>query len=191
MSCGNVNADVIASICNQVAVGGTGNSMYILNYSDIDFASSTVANNIISDITLKAGKTGYLFTTVEDTIMGEVTLNKGTYVDSFQHDLTPRILAKSESAKAFINNAIGARVVCIIPNLEEGTAGEIKWEAYGWDAGLELNELAYTTDYADQVVYAPKFGSSEKAREGSLPKSVYVTSLTATEAMLDALVAGS
>ena len=190
MGCGTIAADLVAAICNQPPVGGTGDTAYIVNYEDIS-TKTVSAQNVCSAIVLKNGKIGYKYETVEDSILGETTLNKGTYIDTFQQDLTLRVHTKSELAKAFVNDSKGSRLVVIVPNLATGTAGEIKWEVYGLDSGLELNELTASTDMADQTVYTLKFGSGEKAKEGTLPKSFFITDLATTEAALESLVGNS
>jgi hypothetical protein len=149
---------------------------------------STVSGNIVSSIILKDDATGYDFESLDNANLGEVSYNKGTYFGNWQHDLTMRVFAKNEASKKFINNLNGARVVAVVENKEPGSDGGVKYEAYGWDAGLELNEGTASTDMADQIVYQVKAGSGANSKEGSLPKSVFVTDLAATEIMLNALV---
>jgi hypothetical protein len=72
--------------------------------------------------------------------------------------------------------------------LETGTAGEIKYEVYGWDSGLVANELTATTDMADETVYTIKMGSGPKSKEGTLPKSFFDTDIATTELAVTALL---
>jgi hypothetical protein len=188
MNCTKIAADLTAAVCGQPPLAGTGARAILLNYDDVDKNASTVTNNIISEIIMDAGTQGYAFTTIEDSMLGETTLNKGTYFESLQHDLSLRIHTKTQAAKDFVDDIVGSKIIAIVENLETGTAGEIKYEVYGWDAGLEVNELTATTDMADETVYVIKLGSGEKSKEGTLPKSFFDTDIATTETAITSLL---
>jgi hypothetical protein len=196
MDCSKLTHGLVSVVCGKPAVAGTGPLAYLFNYAEIDRSGSTVTGNVITGIALKGNTAkGFKFESLDDTYTGEISLNKTTYFGNWQHDLTMRVLAKSEAAKKFVNEANGVRVVAVVENREPGPDGEVKYEAYGWDAGLELNECTASTAMADNVVYQLKLGSGSVAKESSLPKSVFTPGsegagdLTATEAMLNSLVA--
>jgi hypothetical protein len=188
MDCSRITQGLQAVVCGQPAIPGTGPRVILINYSDIDRSLSTVNGNVISSIILKEDATGYDFASLDNANLGEVSYNKGTYFGNWQHDLTMRVFAKNEVSKKFVNSLNGARVVAVVENKESGSDGGVKYEAYGWDAGLELNEGTASTDMADMVVYQIKAGSGANSKEGSLPKSVFATDLDHTETMLNALV---
>ena len=195
-SCSNITAGLVAINCATAPIGGTGASVYLFNYSEIDREASTVADRVITGIALKdSAHKGYVFQSIDKTNTGEYSYNKTTYFGNWQHDLTLRVLAKSEAAKTFVNRANGANIVAIVENRESGPDGEVRYEAYGWDAGLELLECTGTTDMTDGVVYQLKFGSGANSKEGTIPKSVFIIpaqgttgTLAATEAALASLV---
>lgn len=190
MDCSKITSGLQAVTCNNPAIPGTGSRVILINYADIDRNASTVAGNVITELILKSETTkGFAFESLDNATLGEISYNKGTYFGNWQHDLTLRVFAKNESAKKFANELNGARVVAIVENKEPGTDGDVKYEAYGWDAGLELNEASASTEMADLVVYQIKLGSGANSKEGSLPKSVFKTSLTETETMLNSLIA--
>lgn len=189
MDCSKITQGLQAVNCGQPPIPGTGPRVVLINYSDIDRSLSTVEDNVITSIILKDGAKAYDFESLDNANLGEISYNKGTFFGNWQHDLTLRIFAKNEKAKKFANEMNGARVVPVVENKEPGPNGEVKYEAYGWDAGLELNEGTASTDMADLVVYQLKVGSGTNSKEGSLPKSVFKTDLTQTETMLNALVA--
>lgn len=188
MDCSKITAGLQAVACNDPAIPGTGQKVYLINYNDIDRTLSVVTDNVISDVILKPTAKGYLFETIDNSTEATTTLNKGKYFGNWQQNLSLRIFTKSELAKKFVNGLNGARVVAIVENKETGTAGEVKWEAYGWDAGLELNEVTAETVMTDLVVYSLTVGSGETSKESSLPKSVFKTDLATTETMLAALI---
>ncbi|MDR0688156.1 MAG: hypothetical protein LBF55_05650 [Prevotellaceae bacterium] len=186
--CSRITLGLVAAACGKQATGGTNPRVILLNYADIDRALSAEADGVISSIVLKEDTLGYEFTSLDNAAVGTATFNKGTYFGNFQHDLALRVFTKSEDAKKFVNSLNGARVVAIVENKEGGAGGAVKYEAYGWDAGLELNEGTGTTEIADGVVYELTIGSGETSKEGTLPKSVFAATLAATETMLAALV---
>jgi hypothetical protein len=195
LNCSSIAAGLVAASCTKLVVAGTGQKVIVLNYYDVDKPNCTVTNNVISAIQLKEGKVGYSFETFENSTVGDVKLAKGRFATEFDQTVELRIFAKTEASKAWVNNSINAKVILIVENKELGTAGEIKYEVYGWDAGLELNELVTTTEYADKVVYDLKFGGDATTKENTLPKSVFVvstdpevSSLSVTEAMLEGLL---
>ncbi len=61
-------------------------------------------------------------------------------------------------------------------------------EVYGWDSGLELNDLTASTEMADGVAYLFTVGSGTIAQEGSLPKSFFNTDEATTDAAVAALL---
>jgi hypothetical protein len=185
--CSKITAGLVAEACKQ-ATGGTNRRVILLNYSDIDRSLSVEANGIISSVVLKDGAIGYVYTSIDNSTVGTSTYNKGTYFGNFQQDLALKVFSKSEASKKFVHSLNGARIVAIVENKEAGEGGTVKYECYGWDAGLELNEGTGTTDMADGVVYELTIGSGETSKESSLPKSVYGATLAATETMLTALV---
>jgi hypothetical protein len=189
MDLSQITAGLVAASANRSAIPGTGSKVYLFSYTDINRALSTVTDNVISAIVMLATKKGYIFETIDNSVDGDTSLIKGTYYSDFDQTLALRIFSKTEAAKKFVNNMKLARVVAIVENKEIGAAGEIKYEAYGWDAGLELMEMKSPTTMADKVVYDMKIGCGAKSKETSLPKSVFITSLTATETMLAGLIA--
>lgn len=181
MDCGAIVAGLTAATCGQIAASGTGTKIVLMNYDDIDKAGSTVAAGVASSIVMKPGKLGFLFETFEKSVTGEATFSKGTYIDTYDHALTLRIFIKNQLTKTFINKLIGSRLVAVVENRGIGTAGEVKYEVYGWDSGMRLTENAFTTDYADNVVYTAKLASDDTSKEGQLPLSYYITNLATTE----------
>lgn len=197
MNCSDITKNLIAAVCGKQALAGTGARVILINIEDIDRELSEVTGNVINSIVLKSTKKAYAFNSLEDSTVGDFALNKGTWFNTWNHNLPLNIFTKSEASKEFMNTAAGARVVAIVENKEIGTAlsggvvttGEVKYEVYGWDSGLELLEATGSTAIADGVVYNPKFGTGEKSKENSIPRSFFDTSITVTETALNSLLA--
>jgi hypothetical protein len=189
MDLSQITAGLVAISATRNSIAGTGSKVYLFSYTDINRTESTVTSNIISSLVLKANKKGYVFETLDNSVDGSSDLAKGVYISDFDQKVMLRVFAKTQEAKAYVENLKLARVVAVVENKETGTAGEIKYEAYGWDAGLELMAMKTSTAMPDKVVYEIELGSGAKSKETSLPKSVFITSVEATEAMLEGLIA--
>lgn len=187
LDCSRITTGFENDSCD-VAIAGTGPRVILMNYSDIDFGLSTVEDNVISTIVLKDGMIGYEVDSLPNATVGEDTINVNTYNRTHQHNLTIRIFKKSEAAKKFVNGTTNARVVAIVQNNDRGDTGDTKYEVYGWDSGLELNDLTATTEMTDGVAYLMTLGSGTIAQEKSLPKSFFNTDETTTDEAVEALL---
>ena len=194
MNCSELTQGLIAAKCNSTETAGAEDKVYLLNFSDIDRQGSTVANNVITGIKLvkrnNVQMLGFAFETFGKSLKDAgATFAKGTYSNMWQHNVTLRVFVKKEESKTFANQlAAGAKIVAVIKNRATGANGEVTFEAYGWDNGLELSESANTLEFADSVVYTLTLSSPEGTQEGSLPKSVFKTSVADTETMLEGLL---
>lgn len=188
VDCSKITVGFTQDECLPPAIAGTGPRVILISYSDIDKANSVVTDNVISAIALKDGAVGYEVDSLPNATVGEQTVNVGTYVRTVQHNVTIRIFRKSEAAKKFVNGLLNARVVAIVENNERGENGEVKYEVYGWDAGLELNDLTASTEMADGVPYLFTIGSGTIAQEGTLAKSFFNTDEATTDAAIEALL---
>lgn len=200
-TCGNIASSLIAAACGKAPSGGTDSEVYLVNYADVDKAGSTVTGNVISTLKLKTGAKMYRLVSKAKATTGEATFARGTYFDTFDHSVTLRAFTKNQPTKDFLNNLIGARVMVIVTNNEDGayeiseqgavTAKETnatKYELYGWDSGLTLSALPYSTELSDSVFFSATLASDDASKEGELPKTVLSTSIANTKTMLDGLV---
>lgn len=184
MDCGKISAGFLAGACGKLPIGGTATRVILLNYADI--ASKTINEDYsISDITLHEGKHGYMFETIENSVQGDATFEKGTYVSNYIHSLTLRIFRDTLEAREWTNNLNEGRFVALVERRE---AGEAHWEAYGIESGLKLSENTYSTAYNDNVVLTPVLASDDTSKETALPAIFYKDSAEATEAAVLALI---
>lgn len=188
VDCSKIAGDVIAAECDKLAIAGTQSRVILINYSDIDRGESVVTGNVISMLVLKDGARAYYFDSLDNSTVGTVGLNAGTYRKFITHSLAMRIFTKDQDVKDWVNSFVEARVVAVVENKETGKAGEVTWEAYGWDSGLELTDLTGTTEMTDGIVYELTVASGTVSQERQLPKSVWYGSIAATQTALNNLV---
>lgn len=188
--CSKIAAGLAAGACNIVAVPGTASRVVLLNYTDIDRTTLVETANVVSVINTLGVTVGYAFESLIDATIGTYALAKGTYINQFDHTIDGRVFVKSEPAKAFLNGLKNARVVAIVENIafNAADATPVKYEIYGLDAGLEISELTGDTTHPDQTVSMFKLMSADNAKEGSMPKTLYVTSISATDTLVNGLL---
>lgn len=188
--CSKISAGKAAEDCSHVPVPGTAYRMILANYADIDRTAIAETANVVSALALSGAAVAFAFESLPDATVGSFSLAVGTYINQFDHMVDARLFAKNEAGKAFLNGLKNARVVAIIENKSFNAADTtpVKYEIYGLNSGLELAEMAGTTTYEDQTVYTFKLSSNENAKEGSLPKTLYATSISATDTLVSGLL---
>lgn len=190
LDCSKIKTGFTNQVCGKPAIAGTTARVILLSYSDVDKSKSVVTDNVISSLILKAGATGYEVDSLPNATVGSDTINAGTYLKTHQHNVVVRIFKKSEAAKKFVNGLTNARAIAIVENNDTGDNGDTKYEAYGWDSGLELTEITVTTEMTDGVAYQVTLANGTIAQEGSLPMSLFNTDEATTDLMVDGLLAG-
>lgn len=189
LDCSKIKTGFINQVCGKPAIAGTAARVILISYSDVDKSKSVVTDNVISSLILKAGATGYEVDSLPNATVGSDTINAGTYLKTHQHNVIVRIFKKSEAAKKFVNGLTNSRVIAIVENNDTGDNGDTKYEVYGWDSGLELTEIAVTTEMTDGVAYQVTLANGTIAQEGSLPMSLFNTDEATTDLMVDGLLA--
>lgn len=182
MDCGKISAGFVAGACGKLPIGGTGTRVVIMNHADIDTVTYSQDGGHITGITLK--NKAHLYESIENSSEGTATFNKGTYTSGYTHGVTLRIFKDSAAARAWINQMTDARIAALLEKRENGDA---KWEAYGLESGMKLNENSYSTTYADHVVAAPAFSSDDDSIESKMPMSFYTGTTDGTEEAVLAL----
>lgn len=186
IDCGKISANLTLASCaaSSVAVEP---EIILLNHSDIE--SVTEAGGVVSAIVLKESANGYKYETFRNGVETTVTINKGTYISRYVHQVLFRAFVKSQDIKDQINAMTNGRFVAIVKNVAEGD--EVKYEVYGLDSGLVMTDLQAVSTDADGVVYAVTLASDDTTPESQLPASFYSTSLEQTKAAIEALLAAN
>lgn len=186
VDCSLISMGAIAAVCGTRAVAGTNSSVVLGNYSDIDRDATVVTNNVISSFVLQG--LAYEYVSYEDSTVGSVDLETGTYFNDLNHTIILRVFVKNQDVKDFVDGLLNSTVFAILDNKEIGTDKTVRWEVYGFDSGLKVSALTATTEMTDGVVYEITLTSPDNSKEATLPKTVWAGTTAATETMLRALV---
>ena len=189
MDCSKINANLAMASCRNSVAGIKGWAV-LINFDDWVAATKTRTNGVYSAIALKSGANGYLFTSHEAAFEGSVTMNKGTYVNSFGHQFVMRAFDRTQNLKNDVNRIAHGKYVIISQNLDTANP-ETKYEVYGDENGLTASAIEFNSTDADGIAYAITLASDEKARESEVPASIYATSESATDTLVNGLYTAS
>lgn len=186
LTCAKIAANATLGSCRQgnAAVSG---SVIAINWEDWMGASITETSGVISAITLASGAYAYRLTSKDKGIEASYTMNKGTYGNSLTHQLIIRSFDRTQANKDLMNKLMHGRYVFIVEHVDL-ESNDTVYEVYGRQCGLTASALESNSNDADGVLNTVTLASEDNARESALPTSIYVTSLTATKTMVDALV---
>jgi hypothetical protein len=197
--CGELTENISALDCNNPGVAGVnGSKGWIINYDDIDRATSVVsASGVISDLNLVAGKYAYLIETDPDGIEPSWKYAPGAYRrDQVEQIMSVKIFDPSPTNKQRIVDLSKGKFVVILERngiKNNPTAPEVKgdnvFEAWGWDTGLIIGADT-ASDYQDADTgggITLQLTTSDRRKENRPPYSVFITSYALTVAMLEAL----
>lgn len=185
MDCSKINANLAMASCRNSVAGVKGWAV-LINFDDWKAATKTKTNGVYSAITLATDTSGYLFTSHESAFEGSVTMNKGTYVNSFAHQFLMRAFDRTQNLKNDVNKIAHGKYVVVSQNLDT-TNPETKYEVYGDENGLVASAIEFNSTDADGIAYAITLASEDNARESEVPASIYATSEAATDTLVEGL----
>lgn len=149
MSCipklgGNISYD-----CSVPYKGGLEKRAVLINRDDIDFTSVTTSGATLSNISLKAGKTGYSIEWLKDlgTTASEVSINDS--LDNFKHSFFGRIFGSEASDVERASELLRGEFVCIVETKFKGASSGAAFKVYGLESGLKLSEGKYASNEND------------------------------------------
>jgi hypothetical protein len=187
MNCNDLLTQDILKDCDNKPVGGNEADVVIVAKEDIDYSSTTFdATNplLVTDLVLKAGKTGYVLEGVKQTnITSYELVKKENSFDKFKHTFTGVILNPSAANKAALREiASGGDYVVIVNRKWKGADNADAFEIYGWNGVFEIATTTYNSNENDGVInfsIAHVDGYEDTELPLNLIETDYDTTLTA------------
>lgn len=145
--CESLIAQDINFACDDLVVRGVEPDGIIINRKDIDFSSTTfdaTKTNVIKTLVLKTGKKGFEVVQQGATPYTgtQIALQVGTYRNTFQTTVSLVVLANDPDVCNFIIDGLAnGTFVVILKNVSHGTAGDGKYQIYGYAQGLKASEI--------------------------------------------------
>lgn len=191
-ACDGISASILQN-CSNPPVAGTGDVLYLINREDIDVVTLDTTgidpHAIVTDITLLSGKLAYKVEGRNNSNVAGSELQKGTYFDSYQHNVSFVAFDITPATKAQIEKMVQrGDLIAIVENNNRSATGNTAFEMYGYASGLDvLTQTRNTGDTDSQGSYMIALGSPEVSKEPHLPYSVFDTDYATTKALLEAL----
>ncbi|WP_294823630.1 hypothetical protein [uncultured Flavobacterium sp.] len=181
---GSLTADILFD-CANAPVGGIEQNVVLINKDDIDMTTTTIdaANRIlVTNLQLKAGKTGYLLNGVKQS-NGKAweLVKKENAPDKFKHTFSGVIFNPSADNKLQADGlSKGAKYVAVVEQVWKGAGNEEAFEVLGLSSGLELTTMTNSSRENDNMIMF-ELASADGFEEVTMPKTLLDGSYTATK----------
>ena len=187
LTCAKLSKNVALGSCRQgnAAVSGR---VIAINWDDFAAATVTESSGVISSIVLSGAAKAYALTSKDKGIEASVSLNKGTYGNSWVHQLIIRVFDRTQDNKDTVDKLAQGRFAFIVEHIDQ-ESNQTVFELYGRQNGMTASAGEGSSADGDGVINAITMASDDNARESKLPTSIFVTDLAATRTMIEALLA--
>ena len=189
-TCAVISEDLLLNCVNPLQ-SGTRDQMIIFNFDDWNQLLKTVDptnNQIVTDITLISGLTGYLIQGINNSNMPKTNMKKGKFLNSFIHDVNFKVFTLGSAIKQQLENVARGRFVVIVENSYKGNNGECSYEIYGMNSGLIASVIDRDPSNADtQGAFDVTLTSSELSLEAHLPATLFNTDYPTTKSIFEGL----
>ena len=171
---GHLTADINFD-CVNAPVGGIEQNVTLINKDDIDVANTTTDPNnplLVTNIQLKAGKTGYKLTGVKQS-NGKAweLVKKENAPDKFKHTLSGVIFNPSLENKTQAQNlSKGGKYVVVVEQVWKGAGNKDAFEVLGFNSGLELSTMTNSSKENDNMILF-ELASVDGFEEPTMPKT--------------------
>lgn len=185
---GALTADILFD-CENTAVGGIEQNVVLINQDDIDRATTTVdADNriLLTNLQLKAGKTGYKLTGVKQS-NGKAweLVKKENAPDKFKHTFSGVIFNPSADNKEQADSlSKGAKYVVVVEQKWKGEGNADAFEVLGLNSGLELTTMTNNSKENDNMIMF-ELSSADGYEEVTMPKTLLDGTYAATKTVFD------
>jgi hypothetical protein len=147
MDCIKLISDDLLFNCSDAPKKGVeGGKGVIINYDDIDFTASTIVGATITDLVLKAGKTGYAVEWYKDLASANSAFAPSTEdVDGFIHNFLTRLANSSASSAERANELKNGRFIMVYETKYKGALNVEAFKVAGWGRSMKLSEMTFNT----------------------------------------------
>jgi len=184
-----LSADIIKD-CDNKPVAGLEVNAVLINFDDIDKATSTLDGTndlVITNLSTLSGTSGFSLEGIKQTNGASFELvKKEDTFDAFKHLFAGVILAPSATnKKALAEVASGGRYVVVVEKKWKGADQDDAFEVLGWDVGLVISTVVWNSKEADAVIkfeLASEDGFEEPEMTRNNLETDYATTKTAFDA---------
>jgi hypothetical protein len=187
MSTCKISADIVYN-CENPPVAGQKDEVIIIPKRIITGATINATNHLIIEAITKTSMTrAYAYTGTSMLLKTDKGYVPSEFGHGYRHRVPFRIHGNTPDIKqeleSLINEVEG--VVVVMKNNYKGNAGNAKWEVFGWDVGLRVSLLE---DPEGKMSYAIELASSDDSPEPHLPRNIFITNETTSDAVVAGLL---
>lgn len=155
--------------CSNIPVAGIEKEILLINREDIDWAGTTITDNVITSLILKDSKKAFLLKALNDshfTLSSKPIIDKEG-INGHKHSLGFRVYANDADAGKQIDALVqGASLVAVVENKAKGTSQKSAFDVLGLQVGLEVSSDSGGRDYkANDGVYMLSFATPDGQKE--------------------------
>lgn len=189
MACGEITIGSAAD-CNNLPSGGTVAEVTVFNYDDVESYTED-SDGVISDIVLKAGKTGFKFTGFRNDVKKtEEVIIPDTGAPGFKHTASFIVYNRDQITKNNIENLARGKFVLIVENKGKDNAA---FEVVGKGVGVSIVAGVIRDAHANGGFFVLSFATADGDGEieNKLPQTLFDTDYATTAALVESLSASS
>lgn len=190
MACDGLLTTDILFDCDNAPKGGIEVNVLLFNKEQIDISAITfdAANKLkMTNFQLLSGNTGVLLKGVKQVQgLSNELVKKETSIDAFKHLFSGVVLTPSVANRLQLQSlSEGASIVAMVELKWKGSGNTEAFIIGGYDAGLELNVLKWSTTENDGTI-AFELSSVDGFEEPKQVMTLLETDYTTTKAAFDA-----
>ena len=190
MACDGLLTTDILFDCDNAPKGGIEVNVLLFNKEQIDISAITfdAANKLkMTNFQLLSGNTGVLLKGVKQVQgLSNELVKKETSIDAFKHLFSGVVLTPSVANRLQLQSlSEGASIVAMVELKWKGSGNTEAFIVGGYDAGLELNVLKWSTTENDGTI-AFELSSVDGFEEPKQVMTLLETDYTTTKAAFDA-----
>lgn len=172
-------AEDIAIDCDFLAIPGLEEDIVLIAHDKVDKSASAINStnpNILDDLVLKEGATGYALEGVKQTNSFNHEFVKGDQqtLNKHRHFINGRILSPNAVNR---NNydilATGKPYLAVVHKKYKGENAEDAFLVLGWDAGITLSEGSESSTENDGAILL-QMSSEDEMLENKSPKTLLI-----------------
>jgi len=176
--------------CDNKPKGGIEVNVVIINFDDVDKATSTLDGSndlIITNLSTFSGTAGFFIEGIKQINGASFELvKKEESYDAYKHLFTGILLGSSAANKKRLDEiASGGRYVIVVEKKWKGTDQEDAFEVLGWDAGMVISTMVWNTKEADGNIKF-EIASEDAFEEPTMTRNNLETDYATTKIAFDA-----
>jgi hypothetical protein len=174
--------------CSDPIQPGLHPFIYLINKDDI--LSYTILDGAVNNLTLKAGKTAYLFQGIRGSVDASFEKREIAYGSGYSHKVDFSIFAIASDAKTNIGKIAVNKLVAITFLINTPGNDNTYFEIHGLGAGLEASQISrINRDQESQSAFRLSLTTPDNLIENKLPLTYFNTDYSTSLSELESLLA--